>query len=141
MREEVEPRVMDDAALEGRWAEVEREVGVFDEARGVGGEGGDGVVVEPFGGVFHAEEGDDGVEGAEDVHFAEGEEVVGGRGAEGVAFEGGEAELFEEGGGIVEADAAAREGEGLRGGFGICIADGEGRAGGAGRWSGVGVGG
>lgn len=49
----------------------------------------------------HAEGGHDGGEGAEDVHFGEGEEVVGGWGAEDVALVGSFAEEVEEGGGLV----------------------------------------
>ncbi|GMF69902.1 unnamed protein product [Aspergillus oryzae] len=101
VREEVEPGMVGDGLLEFGRAESEGDGGGGGEAGTEEGEGGDCVVVHPFVVFGHAEGGHDGGEGAEDVHFGEGEEVVGGWGAEDVALVGSFAEEVEEGGGLV----------------------------------------
>lgn len=91
--------------LEGGGAEVFGEVGGFDESRVRGGEGGEGVVVHPVRAGVHAEDGNVLDEGAEDVDFAEGEEVVGCWAAEHVALVCGFAEAMEEVEGFVGCEA------------------------------------
>lgn len=101
VREEVEPGVVGGGLLKLGRAEVGGNRGGDGEAGAEGGKGGDCVVVHPFLVFWHAEDGHDGVEGAEDIDFGEGEEVVGGWRAEDVALVGGFAEEVEDSGGLL----------------------------------------